>query len=105
MNGQCINTEFEEHPIISPKKLLETVLPTIKDVLENIEYLRLRALSSTNFDPSIKSLLKESLLVLISIWQKTDIPIISNRGIEKIINKQYESFKALKKRIKSHPNA
>lgn len=98
-------SELDECPIILAKKLSDSKLPTIIEILQHIEYLRQEALSSTKFNSPQKSLVKETSIFVNLIWKRTNIPIISNARIECLIHKYYDNFKSLKKREKSHANS
>ena len=99
---ESINFRIECNIINSAVDLEENKLPTIKEVLQCYEYIKLKKLLVCKFDPAIKDIVDEILVKLKRIWGKINVPIITDSGIIKLIKTNMKDLKALRKRIQTN---
>ena len=96
---------IENSVIDIARDLDEIKLPTILEILQYYEYIKVQKRLISKYDPSATAISTEIALKLISIWNKTDIHIISKRRIEELILEKHYELKKLNKRQNKSPDS
>lgn len=93
-----------ECPILNFAVALEdNKLPTIIEVLQYFEWIRFKMLSKNKFNPSVKVIIAKIVEDLKLIWAKSQIPVVTDAAIIKLLHVKINALIALRKLINVRP--